>query len=148
MKKLVFTIALLLLGGFMTVHAQLLNSQPFGFPNGMKEWSDTLYKSLHTKKMTKEGIEPVKLAFRVKFQKHVAKGKWYFVEITNQSPRTKIKFEFSAGPGQDNYSVKLKPGQTEVFEKFNWHVLSFSEKTKPDDQPETWGFQFQEIIAD
>jgi hypothetical protein len=97
--------------------------------------------------MEKSGVAPVELSFRVKLQKKVAAGKWYYVEITNKSEITKIKFDLSAGFGQDVYTIKLKPGETKNFEKFNWHLMSFADKCLPDDQVESWAFDFKEISA-
>lgn len=135
---------------FSAAKSQSLNGQKFEFPNGTKDWSNVLYKELQSEKMSKKGVEPVKLAFRIKLNKKVAAGKWYYVEVKNMSDKTTIEFTISATnpspASQDRFSYSLAPGATQVAEKFNWFSGGFK-KTKPDEEPEDFDFYFEKISA-
>ena len=110
-----FTAGMMIFG---TVSAQRLNGEVFTFRAGKYEWSDTVHKKLLTKEMAKTGAKPVPLAIRYKMLKKVEDGKWYRLEITNESKDTKIKFKVSSNHSQELYSIKLNPGQTKLIEKF------------------------------
>ena len=141
-----FIFIFLLTGMYFSGFGQKLNGNYFSYPNGISDWSTPVDKNLQSVKMDKKGIAPVPLVFRVKFQKRVTMGKWYYVEITNKSNQYIVEFALQAsGVNQDKYNIKLKPGETKVFEKFNWHLDSFKDKLKPDDQSEDWGFVFEDI---
>ncbi|HPD64002.1 MAG TPA: hypothetical protein P5050_00285 [Bacteroidia bacterium] len=143
-KHLMLLFVLLTAG--QTAFSQSLAGNAFRFPNGTKEWSDPLDKNLQSVKMDKKGIAPVPLVFRIKLQKRVTMGKWYYVEVTNKSEQYTIQFTMQAsGVNQDKYSIKLKPGETKVYEKFNWHLNSFGDKLRPDEEPESWAFVFEGI---
>jgi len=147
MRKSIFAVLVILFSGLsLQVLGQSCGGQTFRFPNGTTDWSNPIEKNLQSVKMDKKGISPIPLVFRIKLQKRVTMGKWYFVEITNNSSEYSIQFTLQAsGVNQDKYVIKLKPGETKVYEKFNWHLNSFGDKLKPDEEPESWAFVFEGI---
>lgn len=147
MKRTILILLTILFAALSTnVNAQSCGGNSFIFPNGTRDWSLPMEKSLQSVKMDKNGISPIPLVLRIKLQKRVTMGKWYYVEITNKSTNYTIQFTLQAsGVNQDKYSIKLKPGETQVYEKFNWHLNSFKDKLKADEEPEDWSFVFENI---
>ena len=107
---------------FNYANGQKLNGQSFSFPKGKTEWSDTIYRRLLTKKMKKDGQQPVLMAFRYKMIKDTNEGQWYEIEITNKSKITKIKFKVTSRNNEDIYTVRLDPMETKEIQKFYWKV--------------------------
>jgi hypothetical protein len=126
MMKKIFLWAGLAFLALVYFHAngQQVNGKPFSFPNGKTEWSDTVYKKLLTKQMSKNGVRPVVIGIRYKYVKSADEGNWYEIEITNTSPETKVKFKVSSNHNQDNYTVRLDPRQTKVIDKLYWRAKS------------------------
>jgi len=147
MKKfiVIFAFAIAVLG-FSPLIGQQLNGQPFTFKKGKTEWSDTIYKKLLTKKMSKEGLKPVLLAIRYKLDRKVEEGNWYQIEITNKSHDTKIKFNVSSSHNQDVFTVKLAPSQTKVIKKLYYKTKSLGTDDMQDNDADFFISPYEEIL--
>jgi len=118
MKKVLFFLSFIIsLAAFSQADGQKINGQTLSFPRGKTEWSDTIHKNMLTKEMAKEGLKAVPIGIRYKFIKSVEEGNWYIIEITNNSPETKIRFRVIEKNHLNAYTMKLDPKQTKVIEK-------------------------------
>lgn len=117
-KVLILILAIALAAG--SANAQKLNGENIKFPNGNREWSDTIFKKMLTAEMKEKGQKSVLLAIRVKILDETQSGRLYNLEITNKSDQQKVSFDIV---NQNNITpVRLKPGQTRVFEMLKWTV--------------------------
>jgi hypothetical protein len=121
----------------------------FTFPNGQKEWSDTLTKTLQSEKMASQNIAPVPLKFRIRLVKKMVMACHYEVEVTNMSTTQTISFSaYNDYTDASNHRIlhhlKLKPGQTGSF-KIIYSSLGCKVKSEEDCANCGWTFHFQDI---